>query len=167
MRLLSELLGETIEPVDRQFVTLDGTEVDGSFLVMVSNDPYVLAASPQRSQRLRLNTGRLEVFTVTAATGAQAARGRRHRRPGGQGVHSGDAFEFRCGSFEIRSRSGRAYAGVDGEALELEVPMSFRSYPRGLSRLVPEGNFELALRRQSQGVHVRYLVQLARGAAPG
>ena len=40
---------------------------------MVSNNPYVLAASPSTSQRLRLDTGRLGVFAVTAATGAQAA----------------------------------------------------------------------------------------------
>ena len=46
-QLLPELLGETTEPFDLSFVTPDGTEVDGSFLVMVSNDPYVLAASPE------------------------------------------------------------------------------------------------------------------------
>ena len=72
-RLLPEMLGETKEPFDLSFVTPEGTEVDGSFLIMVSNDPYVLAASPSTSQRLRLDTGRLGVFAVTAATGAQAA----------------------------------------------------------------------------------------------
>ncbi|HLM94838.1 MAG TPA: diacylglycerol kinase family protein [Acidimicrobiales bacterium] len=165
-QLLPELLGETQQPFDLQFVTPEGTEVDGSFLVMVSNNPYVLAASPSTSQRLRLDTGRLGVFAVTAATGAQAAEVVTLALAG-QGPRSGRAFEFNCETFEIRSRSGMAYAGVDGEALELETPMTFRAHPRGLRMLVPEGNMEMALRRQSRGVHVHDLVLLAKGASPG
>ena len=45
--------------------------------------------------------------------------------------------------------------------------MTFRSHPLGLRMLVPEGNIEIALRRQSRGVHVRDLVQLAKGAPLG
>ena len=164
--LLPELLGEATEPFDLSFVTPDGTEVEGSFLVMVSNDPYVLAASPSTSQRLRLDTGRLGVFAVTAATGAQAAEVVTLALAG-QGGRSGHAFEFSCEEFEIWSRSGRAFAGVDGEALELETPMTFRSHTQGLRMLVPEGNIEIALKRQSRGVHVRDLVLLAKGASPG
>jgi diacylglycerol kinase family enzyme len=164
-QLLPELLGDTQEPFDLSFRTPDGTEVDGSFLVMVSNDPYVLAASPSTSQRLRLDTGQLGVFAVTAATGAQAAQVVTLALAG-QASRSGHAFEFSCEAFEIRSRSGTAYAGVDGEALELETPMTFRAHPRGLRMLVPEGNIEIALRRQSRGVHVRDLVHLAKGAQP-
>ena len=33
--------------------------------------------------------------------------------------------------------------------------------------LVPEGNIEIALRRQSRGVHVHDLVHLAKGMQPG
>jgi diacylglycerol kinase family enzyme len=165
-RLLPELLGETTEPFDLQFETPDGTEVDGSFLVMVSNNPYVLAASPSTSQRLRLNTGRLGVFAVSAATGAQAAEVVTLALAG-RGGRSGHAFEFSRESFELRSRSGTAYAGIDGEALELATPMTFRSHPEGLRMLVPEGNIEIALRRQSRGVHVRDLVLLAKGTQPG
>jgi diacylglycerol kinase family enzyme len=165
-RLLPVLLGKTTEPFDLSFVTPDGTQVDGSFLVMVSNNPYVLAASPSTSQRLRLDTGRLGVFAVTAATGAQAAEVITLALAG-QGGRSGHAFEFNCEGFEIRSRSGTAYAGVDGEALTLDTPMTFRSHPEGLRMLVPEGNIEVALRRQSRNVHVRDLVHLASGAQPG
>jgi diacylglycerol kinase family enzyme len=164
-QLLPELLGEATEPFDLSFVTPDGTEVDGSFLVMVSNDPYVLAASPSTSQRLRLDTGHLGVFAVTAATGAQAAEVVTLALAGQSG-RSGHAFEFSCESFEISSRSGTAYAGVDGEALTLDTPMTFRSHREGLRMLVPEGNIETALRRQSRGVHVRDLVHLAGGAPP-
>ena len=164
-QLLPEMLGEATEPFDLQFLTPDGTEVDGPFLVMVSNDPYVLAASPSTSQRLRLDTGRLGVFAVTAATGAQAAQVITLALAG-QGSRSGHAFEFSCESLEIRSRSGVAYAGIDGEALELGTPMTFRSHPKGLRMLVPEGNIETALRRQSRGVHVHDLVHLAKGKQP-
>jgi diacylglycerol kinase family enzyme len=160
--LLPEMLGDTKEPFDLSFVTPEGTEVEGSFLIMVSNDPYVLAASPSTSQRLQLDTGRLGVFAVTAATGAQAAEVVTLALAG-QGARSSHAFEFSCEEFEIRSRSGKAYAGIDGEALELETPMTFRSHPKGLRLLVPEGNIEIALRRQSRGVHVRDLFHLARG----
>jgi diacylglycerol kinase family enzyme len=164
--LLPELLGETTEPFDLSFVTPDGTEVTGPFLVMVSNNPYVLAASPSTSQRLRLDTGRLGVFAVTAATGAQAAEVVTLALAG-KGSRSGHAFEFTCEKFEITSRSGTAYAGIDGEALELATPMTFRTYPQGLRMLVPEGNDEIALRRQSRRVQVHDLVQLAMGAHPG
>jgi len=165
-QLLPELVGETQEPFDLQFVTPDGTEVDGSFLVMVSNNPYVLAASPSTSQRLRLDTGQLGVFAVSATTGAQAAEVVTLALAG-QGSRSGRAFEFTCERFEVRSRSGMAYAGVDGEALELETPMTFHVHPQGLRMLVPEGNMEIALRRQSRGVHLHDLVLLAKGARPG
>ncbi|HXN61751.1 MAG TPA: diacylglycerol kinase family protein, partial [Acidimicrobiales bacterium] len=165
-RLLPELLGNTQEPFDLSFVTPDGIEVDGSFLVMVSNDPYVLAASPSTSQRLRLDTGQLGIFAVTAATGAQAAEVVTLALAG-QGGRSRHAFEFTCETFEITSRSGAAYAGIDGEALELETPMTFRTHPQGLRMLVPEGNIEVALRRQSRQVQMRDLVHLATGAPPG
>ena len=49
-------------------------KVDGAFLIMVSNDPYVLGPSLDASQRRRLDTGRLGVFAVSASTGTQAAQ---------------------------------------------------------------------------------------------
>jgi diacylglycerol kinase family enzyme len=164
--LLPELLGDTTEPFDLRFVTPDGTEVDGSFLVMVSNNPYVLAASPSTSQRLRLDSGQLGVFAISATTGAQAAEVLTLALAG-KGSRSDGAFEFSYETFEVMSRSGSAYAGVDGEALELQTPMIFRIHPLGLRMLVPEGNIEIALRRRSRGVHLRDLLLLARGAQPG
>ena len=51
----------------------DGTEVDGAFLIMVSNNPYVLGATLDASQRRRLDTGTLGVVAVTGTTGRDAA----------------------------------------------------------------------------------------------
>ena len=114
---------------------------------MVSNNPYVIGASPDNAQRRRLDSGKLGVFAVTTSTGAEAARlfaatalGQRRR--------STFWHEFTTTSFEVRSRSGDAFAGVDGEALDLPTPLRFEIHPRGLTLLVPAGNVETAERRQ-------------------
>ena len=159
-RLLPELLGQREEPFDLQFVTPDGREVDGCFLIMVSNNPYVLGPSLDVSQRRRLDTGRLGVFAVSAGTGAQAAEVVTLALTG-KGSASGSSYQFEGDTFEVRSRSGKAYAGIDGEALELQTPLVFRAHPGGLRMLVPEGNVEAAVRRQARDVHVRDLVALA------
>jgi diacylglycerol kinase family enzyme len=163
-RLLPELLGQRNEPFDLQFVTPEGIEVDGAFLIMVSNNPYILMASPDVSQRRRLDTGRLGVFAVSATTGSQAAEVVTLALAG-RGSASAHAHQFECDEFEVRSRSGVAFAGIDGEALELETPLRFRIHPQGLRMLVPDGNIEKALRREARDVHVRDLVglSLARG----
>jgi diacylglycerol kinase family enzyme len=158
--LIPELLGQRNDPFDLQFVTPDGTEVDGAFLIMVSNNPYVLGPSVDVSQRRRLDTGRLGVFAVSARTGSQAAEVVTLSLAG-RGSASDHVHQFECESFEVRSRSGTAYAGIDGEALELETPLRFRIHPRGLLMLMPEGNIEAALRREARDVHVRDLAALA------
>jgi diacylglycerol kinase family enzyme len=161
-RLLPELLGKQEEPFDLRFTTPDGREVDGAFVVMVSNNPYVLGPSLDVSQRRRLDTGRLGVFAITAATGAQAA-GVVTLALAGRGGASGQAYEFDCETFEVRSRSGKVFAGVDGEALELETPLKFRIHPEGLRMFVPEGNQKAALRRAAREVQLRDMVELVTG----
>lgn len=159
-RRLPEMLGQQEQPFDLQFVTPDGEEVDGCFLIMVSNNPYVLGPSLDVSQRRRLDSGRLGVFAVSASTGAQAAEVVTLALAG-KGSASGAAHQFECDTFEVRSRSGKAFAGIDGEALELATPLVFRAHAGGLRMLVPEGNMEAAVRRQARDVHVRDLFSLA------
>ena len=133
---------------------------------MVSNNPYVLGPSLDVSQRRRLDTGRLGVFAVRASTGAQAAEVVTMALAG-RGSASNAGFQFECDQFEVRSRSGKAFAGIDGEALEFDTPLVFRSHPRGLRMLVPEGNVERAIRRAAWDARARDLVALARGRPPG
>ncbi len=163
--LLPEMLGREAEPFDLQFTTPDGTAVDGAIVVMVSNNPYVIGASPDNAQRRHLDRGRLGIFAVTTSTGSQAARlfaasalGRRTRSP--------FWHEFSATDFELRSRSGSAFAGVDGEALELSTPMQFRIHQQGLTLLVPQGNLESAERRRARDVRPRDLVAVAAGHEP-
>ena len=163
--LLPEMLGRTEEPFDLQFTDGDGTEVDGAFLIQVSNNPYVLGASLDVSQRRSLDSGKLGVVAITASTGKEAARvltlsaiGQRRRSP--------DWHEFTVDRFEVRSRSGKAFAGVDGEALELETPLTFQIHPLALRLLVPAGNVTVAERRRARDVSAGDLIALARGMDP-
>jgi diacylglycerol kinase family enzyme len=160
--MLPELLGRTEAPFDLQFTAPDGTEVDGAFVIQVSNNPYALGSSFDAGQRRRLDTGELGVVALTGATGKDAAAllalvavGQRRR--------SRNWHEFTTTRLEVRSRSGTAFAGVDGEALEMKTPMEFRIFPRGLRLLVPEGNLEAAKRRHARNVSLRELLDVARG----
>jgi diacylglycerol kinase family enzyme len=160
--LLPEMLGAHAEPFDLQFTLPDGREIDGAFLIQVSNNPYVLGPSLDVSQRRRLDSGRLGVFAVSASTGSQAAQALTLALAGKPSA-SGSAFQFECQRFEVRSRSGEAYVGIDGEALKFDTPLRFEIHPKGLRLLVPEGNPGAALRRAARDVHVRDLVNVAAG----
>jgi diacylglycerol kinase family enzyme len=163
--LLPEVLGRTDEPFDLQFTDPNGVEVDGAFLIQVSNNPYVLGATFDASQRRRLDTGTLGVVAVTGTTGRDAAAvmtlsalGQRRR--------SRDWHEFTTDHFEVRSRSGKAYAGVDGEALELDTPLEFQIHPLGLRLLVTEDNQQAADTRRARDVSVGAVLAMARGIDP-
>jgi len=164
-QLLPELLGQTDEPFDLEFTEPDGNEVDGAFLIQISNNPYVLGASLDISQRRRIDTGKLGVFAVTAATGAEAAQlvtlsviGQRNLSP--------NWHEFTTDVFEVRSRSGKAYAGVDGEALEMTTPLRCEIHPGGLRLYVPEGNLVVAEQRRARDLSLSSVVAVARGVEP-
>ena len=164
-KLLPELLGRQSEPFDLQFTGPDGEEVDSAFVILVSNNPYVLGPALDLSQRRRLDTGTLGVVAVTARTGAEAAAlitrsvvGVAHRDP--------HIRQFAAPSFQVRSRSGKAFAGIDGESLELDTPLEFRIHPRGLRLLVPEESLATAARRSARGLDLGDLLAVARGRQP-
>ncbi len=160
--LLPKLLGDREDPFDLEFTEPNGSVVKGAYLIQVSNNPYVLGASLDVSQRRQMDTGKLGVFAVTGATGTEAAAivtltalGQRRLSP--------NWHEFMTEKFEVRSECGFAYAGVDGEALKLETPLSFSIHPRGLRLLVPKGNLLAADRKQSHQVSLRDLFDVVRG----
>ena len=116
---------------------------------MVSNNAYVIGASPDNAQRRHLDRGELGLFAVTTSTGAEAAASSPRARSG-SGPAAAFWQQFTATDFEVRSRSGTAFAGVDGEALELPTPLRFHIHPRGLTLLVPQGNLEAAERRRAR-----------------
>lgn len=162
---LPEMLGRQTEPFDLQFEDPDGGTIDGAFLVLISNNPYVLGPSLDVSQRRALDTGRLGVFAVTAATGAEAAR-MVTRATLGRGGRDPNLHQFTSTDLVVRSRSGQAWTGIDGESLRLPTPLHFAIHPKGLRLLVPPASLVTAEKRRARDVSARALVDIALGHAP-
>jgi len=163
--MLRELLGRQSEPFDLQYTTPDGIEVDGAFVILVSNNPYVLGPSLDISQRRRLDGGKLGVLAVSTRTGAQAARLATLTALGLRKL-SGDWHEFTAREFDVRSRSGTVLMGVDGEACEARTPLRFAIHPLGLRMLVPRGNLEEAERRRVRDLRLIDVITVAAGREP-
>jgi len=163
--MLPELLGHQAEPFDLQFTTPDGVEIDDAFVIQVSNNPYVWGVSPDFAQRRAMDSGTLGVFAVNARTGREAAEVVT-RAVAGLAGHDPYFHEFATESFEVRSRSGKAFAGIDGEALELETPLVFRTHPRGLRMLVPPDVLVAAEQRRTRAYHPGRLAGVVLGRRP-
>lgn len=162
---LPEMLGAASEPFDLQFTAPDGTAVDGAFVVLVSNNPYVLGPALDASQRRALDTGQLGVVAVRAASVSDAAL-MVTRLTIGRGQNDPHLFQFTCPSFQVRSHSGHAWAGIDGESVRVPTPVEFAIHPKGLRLLVPPDAIVAAERRRARAVSVRALVDVALGRAP-
>ena len=124
--------------------------------------PTSLDAFLDATERRSVDTGQLGVIALTATTGKDAAA-MVTLAAVGQRKRSRNWHELTAETFEVRSRSGKAFAGVDGEALEMDTPLRFQIYPRGLRLLVPEGNLEIAERRRARDVGFRELFHVAAG----
>lgn len=160
--LLPTLLGRGSEPFDLQFTDGDGTEVDGAFLVQVSNNPYVIGASFDAAQRRRLDTGRLGVVAISTRTGSEAVQ-LMMLSSVGQRTRSPRWHEFETDRFVVRSRSGTAAVGVDGEALVVPTPVEMRIHPQGLRLIVPHADIAMAEKRRAREVDVGRLWDIAVG----
>jgi diacylglycerol kinase family enzyme len=165
LALVPEMLGRQAEPFDLQFTTPDGRDIDGAFLILVSNNPYVLGPSLDVSQRRSLDTGRLGVVAITAESGVEAGR-LMARAAIGRAASDPSLHEFTTAAFDVRSRSGHAPLGVDGERMDLPTPLRFAIHPRGLRLLVPPDNLLMAERRRARSVDVRSLARIALGRPP-
>lgn len=163
--LLPDLLGAQTEPFDLQFTTPDGQEIDGAFMILVSNNPYVSGLALDSFQRRTMDSGELGVLAVNTSTGAEAAA-LVARAALGVAMKDPNLHQFSCPSFEVRSRSGSAFAGIDGEALDLDTPLEFRIHPRGLLLLVPPGNLAAAMLRRTRGFHPSAIWSVANGRVP-
>lgn len=161
---LPDMLGVPSDPFDLQFTAPDGTEVDGAFVILVSNNPYVLGPALDVSQRRTVDAGHLGVVAVTAASPSDAAL-LVTRLTIGRGQNDPHLFQFNCHSFQIRSRSGHVAVGIDGESAQLPTPLEFAIHPKGLRLLVPPGAVVAAERRRARAVSVRALVDVALGRA--
>jgi len=163
--LLPDLVGGTAEPFDLQFTGPDGAEVADVFVILVSNNPYVIGPSLSSSQRPSLTTGQLGIVAAHARTGADAltvlAEATLHLNRGPRGL-----MQFQTTDFEVRSNIGTAYCGVDGEALQLDTPLRFSIHPRGLTMLVPMDRADGPLPSGARALDVRGLWDVANGRRP-
>ena len=166
MEMLPEMLSHQAEPFDLQFTTPDGVEIDDAFVVQVSNNPYVWEPSADFAQRRTMDSGKLGVFAVNARTGGEAAEIVTRAAIGLARQDDRYFHEFTAETFQVRSRGGKVFAGIDGEALELDTPLEFRIHPRGLRMLVPEDVMVGATKRRARGYGPRGLFALALGRWP-
>ena len=164
--LLPEMLGQTDKPFDLA-VHRAGRHRGRRCLP----DPGL--EQPLRARRLarRLRSG--GASTPASSASSPSPRPRVPRPPSvvtlsavGQRNRSPNWHEFTTESFEVRSRSGKAYAGVDGEALEMATPLRFEIHPGGLRLYVPEGNLAVAEQRRARDVSLSSVVAVARGVEP-
>ena len=160
--LLPDLVGGTAEPFDLQFTAPDGSEVDDVFVILVSNNPYIVGPSLASSQRPSLTTGQLGVVAAHARTGVDAvavlAEATLHLNRGPKGL-----LQFQATEFEVRSHGGSAYCGVDGEALHLDTPLRFAIHPGGLTMLVPLDRAQGPQRTGGRALDIRGLWNIANG----
>jgi len=163
--MLPELLSHQAEPFDLQFTTPDGVEIDDAFVIQVSNNPYVWGVSPDFAQRRTMDSGKLGVFAVNARNGREAAVVVTRAMTG---LTRRDPYfhEFTAEIFEVRSRGGKAFAGIDGEALDLETPLEFRTHPRGLRMLVPRDVLAASEQRRARAYNPGRLIGVALGRRP-
>lgn len=158
-------LGRQSKPFDLQYLLPDGNEIDDAFVIMVSNNPYVLDANPDVAQRHSIDSGELGVFALSPRTGGQAARLMTLSALGLRDI-SKYWWDFAAQEFEVRSKSGTAYMGVDGEALEATTPLRFAIHAQGLRMLVPNGNLEMVERRRARDTRFYKVFSVALGRSP-
>ena len=150
---------------DLQFTTPEGREVDGALLILISNNPYILGPKLDVSQRRSLTTGKLGVVAISARTGVDAAALMARTALGRTGTGP-NIQQFATESLQIRSRSGRANAGIDGEAVRMDTPLGFRIQPKGLTVLVPPDNPVVTAAKHYRNFGVLGLWDIARGRIP-
>lgn len=127
LRTLAEtvptVLGPEGEGLDLRWTGADGGRYESSAVVLVSNDPYRLGRLLGSGTRPRLDAGQLGITVI----GSHGAEGKAKR-----------VQEWTAPAFEVESDRSVA-AGIDGEALQLEPPLRFRTRPAALRvRIAPQ-----------------------------
>ncbi len=128
---LPEMLGPGSEPFDLRFTTPDGVEHEGAHVIQVSNGPYGSTTGGITS-RPRLDTGQLGVFSLVVADAVAATRAIAALTTATPALYEG-YLSWATPVFEVTSASPIA-VGLDGESLEMDPPLVFRSRP-GVLRL--------------------------------
>jgi diacylglycerol kinase family enzyme len=133
--MLPDLLGADAVPLDLRFTGPDGTEVPTAQVILVSNDPYQLDHIGGRGTRKSLDDGVLGI--VAARIGdANDARQFAALQAAGQVRRFRGWQEWSAPRFEVSS-GAPVEIGVDGEALRMDPPLVFESWPGALRVRLP------------------------------
>ncbi|MBK1787054.1 diacylglycerol/lipid kinase family protein [Prauserella cavernicola] len=134
--MLPDLLGPDSRPMDLRFSLPDGSRAPAADLVLVSNGAYRLDRLSGFGTRARLDEGVLGVVTLTVdrardvpALFAAEAAGRMGSFPGYR--------EWTVPEFAVESGRPLVEVGIDGEAVQLAPPLTFRSLPGALRVRLP------------------------------
>jgi hypothetical protein len=142
------VLGPGGQALDLRWTGADGRDHKTGAVVLVSNDPYRLGRVLGSGTRPRLDAGMLGITVV----GGNAAAGTEKR-----------VEEWSAPSFEVRS-DGPVAAGIDGEAVNLDSPLCFRTKPRALRvRIAPQhpGASPSAAMPEGPGDAIRTIARVA------
>jgi diacylglycerol kinase family enzyme len=133
LEMLPGMLGPDAAPFDLRFTGPDGTEQSSAHLILVSNDRYQLGRAEGFGSRAHLDDGLLGIVAARFDSRRDAAmfaraRGRTRRPPGW--------LEWSDTTLEIRS-DHPVEVGIDGEAMVLDPPITFRILPGALRVRLP------------------------------
>jgi diacylglycerol kinase family enzyme len=132
---LPEMLGPDTAPFNLRFRGPDGAEVNGAHLILVSNGPYELSTREGFGSRRALDGGALGVVAATFRSSGDVARLLRVA-PAGRASRFDGLLEWATPSFEVRSDEALEVA-VDGEAVVLSSPVTFRVVPGAVRVRLP------------------------------
>jgi diacylglycerol kinase family enzyme len=165
-RMLPELVSDEGPPLELRYTPPGSLGEESATLVLVSNNRYELRGLGAVGTRERLDGGTLGVIAVRIENAAQAAEVAALELAGRV-----DHFEgWRSWAAEdVKIHSDRPVeASIDGEPVELDPPMRFRTLPEALRVRVPRrhpGMSPAAARRRLGRFGLERLIRLAAGTA--
>jgi diacylglycerol kinase family enzyme len=146
---LPEMLGPGAQPFDLRFTTPDGVEHAGAHVIQVSNGPYGTSTGGITS-RPSLDTGQLGVFSLVVPDAVAATRAIAALTTATPVLYEG-YLSWATPVFEVSSAAPIA-VGLDGESLEMEPPLVFRSRPGVLRLRLPLGAIGYSPAARATGV---------------
>ncbi len=132
---LPEMLGPDSRPFDLRFDTPDGERQEGAHVIQVSNGPYGTTPTTLTS-RPWLDTGELGVLTLVVPDAASATRAVAAVAASKPEIYEGYKT-WSAPAFEVTS-GAPIPVGLDGESLELDPPLVFKSRPGVLRLRLPK-----------------------------
>jgi len=134
-KMLPELLGPRANPLDLRYVDPDEGPKQTAHLLLISNNRYVLDHLGGLGSRPKLDDGLLGVLAVEISSVADATALLALHAAGHPSRYHGWR-EWSTPDFEVQS-NGPIETGIDGEAVELDAPLVFRTAPAALRVRLP------------------------------